>query len=91
MSWLEVIHVRIVGDSTDKLLNDLEEQVALPRYAPGLNQIRLFVPLSHRHEIRLHLHWAHPVPPAGTPLGQRIAAGLRDFGPVHHSTWKEEE
>lgn len=56
-------------------------------------QARLVRSATAPHDLALHLRTEarSPGPVTASTLGLRVAASLRDFGPVHHGVWIEIE
>ena len=90
MKWAELITVRSTGKSKTALTSALQELMndIVSKYGP--ERIHMY----HRQTIDTDFcvilsHDGEPCVDHGSPLGLRVAAGLKVFGMVNHSVWSE--
>ncbi|MEO1368136.1 MAG: hypothetical protein AAFX50_13260 [Acidobacteriota bacterium] len=87
-TWmLEIVRVRCTAATVEAAEAGLRELLA----ASGGHVARLVRSATAPHDLALLLRSRCPSdgPPVASALGQRVAASLRDFGPVSHGLWIE--
>jgi hypothetical protein len=87
MRTLEIIHLRMAGNSPETLV-DLIRRSAGPQ--PDLVDVRIYHHAKLDTDLVVHLHRAETQPSDRTcECGERLASMLRAYGMVEHSVWVE--
>ena len=87
MKTLEIIHLRLAGDSTQTLVDAIRKSVGCG--ADGMD-IRLYRHTRLETDLAVHLHREITGRSAqASDVGTRLASLLREYGMVEHSVWVE--
>jgi len=87
MNALEVIHLRMAGESLETLVEIIRESV---ESEPGLEDIRLYRHAKLGTDLVVHLHRSNTQhKDRACKSGERLASLLRAYGLVEHSVWIE--
>jgi hypothetical protein len=86
---LEVIHLRLVGQHPEMLLEKIRD--SMPPHDSNI-AIRLYRHTTVETDVAVHLHMTDPPPNSDlAELGDRIATSLREHGMVEYSVWLEQQ
>ncbi len=92
MDWMEEIRVRVAEADRERVLAELSAGKILSTGATGLTDARVYAHARIGTDLCIQLYWRTPALPAtGSPMGQRLAAGLQVVGMVHHAVWRQVE
>ncbi len=88
MKTLEIIHLRLAGDSPHTLVGVIHQSVGP---APEGMTIRIYRHTRLETDLAVHLHRdVAPRNDCASDIGIRLASLLREYGMVEHSVWAEE-
>ena len=91
MNWIEVIQIRISGNShkiLEKQLIHLMKEVNLTTD----DQLVVYKQLNLETDVSIHLyHKSQKIESNGSALGLRLVSSLKEYGLINHSGWKEIE
>lgn len=82
----EMLTVRINRDAQESMVRELAALQAQLRDDHGL-AATLWTRYPQRLDMALQIHHEDPTQPHASPLGLRLADGLRAFGTVDHALW----
>lgn len=90
MNWIEVVQLRTAERNHNILesrLNQLAGEINR-EHGPGSIMVykRSLIPTDYSIQI---IHNSGKVEDAGSPLGLRLVAALKEFGLVNHSVWMD--
>ena len=89
MSWIEEIHIRTTDTPRDVVVSELINQRPTMRDPEESVTMRVFLHGVVDTDLCIHLHWKKKrFTPNGSPVGQKLAAGLRMICQVKHTVWK---
>lgn len=87
MNTLEVIHLRMAGDSPQALVDVIRNSVGSQ---PDLVDVRIYRHTKLENDLVVHLHRAmRQQSDRACECGERLASMLRAYGMVEHSVWVE--
>ncbi len=90
MKWIELIQLRSAGSNRkiveSKLQRLIDEVDRKKKWQPIVAYSRVSIDTDFSIHI---LHDSKKVETAGSRLGLRLVAALKEFGLVNHSIWKE--
>ena len=90
MAWTEVIMVRSTGGKRGMLESGLVELMNEMDFTSEQPRIRIYNRERVDTDISIVLHHPEEKKFMGpSPLGLRLAAGLRELGQAHHTIWLE--
>ena len=91
MKWLEIIELRSAGSQRALLESQLQNLINNEVNQDAKQQtIKVYSHVAVETDFSIHLvHDSHRVNISGSPLGQRLASALKEFGLVNHSVWVE--
>ena len=88
MKWMEVVKVRAIKE----IIDDDILMVLADEYCENLKSVTLYRNSEIKNDLSIHFNWgSNNGPVCVSPLGLRVAQGLRQFGMVDHSLWVEQE
>ena len=91
MKWLEVIHVRCVGDGANRSTEEILHSAMSEKANGDLKDVKLYRSVSLPADVCLHLHWERrDMESQGSTLGICLTEVLKEFCLVNHSLWEEE-
>ncbi len=92
MKAIEIITIRLDPRREDSLLHELRTAVEMQAASDDRVTVELYRHASVKTDLSIHLRsetrLAEGLPCA---LGRRLASALREFGPISHTAWIEEE
>ena len=92
MKWLEVIHIRTGGNSTQKLVSGLTQMLTDLERETNTPQISLFRHSALPSEFSVHIHHQDgPLPLEKSSTGLRLVSFLRELGMINHTIWALEK
>ena len=87
MKTLEIIHLRLAGDSPQTLIDAIRKSIGSE---PALMETRVYRHTRLRTDLAVHLRReATRRNDCASDIGIRLAALLREYGMVEHSVWVE--
>jgi len=87
MKILEIIHLRMAGDSPQALVDVIRKSVGSQ---PDLMDVRIYRHTKLETDLVVHLHRAiAEQSDRACECGERLASMLRAYGMVEHSVWVE--
>lgn len=87
MKTLEIIHLRLAGDSPQRLIDVIHESVGST--LDGMD-IRIYRHTKLETDLAVHLHQEVTGRSGQTSdVGTRLASLLREYGMVEHAVWVE--
>ena len=87
MKTLEIIHLRLAGDSPQTLVDVIRKSVGS---APDGMELRIYHHTKLATDLAVHLHWdIAERSDQASDIGTRLASLLREYGMVEHSVWME--
>ena len=87
MNTLEVIHLRMAGNSPEALVDLIRKSVGSP---PDLVDVRIYRHARFETDLVVHLQRAmRQQSDRACECGERLASMLRAYGMVEHSVWVE--
>jgi len=90
MSWMEEIHIRTTDIPRDRIVSELINQRPAMQDPEESVMMWVFFHAVVDTDLCIHLHWKNKrFSPKGSPIGQKLAAGLRMVGQVKHTVWKK--
>jgi len=90
MKWLEIIELRSVGDKRAVIELQLKSLINEVNQEARQQKIKVYSHLTVETDFSIHLHNdSKSADISGSPLGQRLASALREYGLVNHSVWIE--
>ncbi len=88
MKTLEIIHLRLAGDSPQTLVDAICKSIGAD---PALVGVRIYRHARLKTDLAVHLHWsATGRSDYASDVGVRLASLLREYGMVEHSLWAEQ-
>ena len=90
MSWLEIIELRSSGRKQPHLKELFNKVVSEINALDKEVQASAFSRVTVEADTSIHIrHFTTPVNNSGSPLGQRLASALNEYGYVNHRIWSE--
>lgn len=90
MKWLEIIELRSVVDKHGVMELKLKDLIDEVKQESSLWGINLYSAMMLETDFSIHLYnEAESMEIGGSPLGQRLASALKEFGLVNHQVWIE--
>jgi len=90
MKWLEIIELRSVGSNRTLLESQLQSLINEVNQDAKQQTIKVYSHVAVETDFSIHLyHDSKEADISGSPLGQRLASALKEFGLVNHSVWVE--
>ena len=90
MKWLEIIELRSVGSNRTLLESQLQSLINEVSQEATQQKIKVYSHITVETDFSIHLyHDSKEADISGSPLGQRLASALKEFGLVNHSVWVE--
>ena len=87
MNALEIVHLRMAGDSPETLVDMIRKSVDSQ---PNVVDVRVYRHAKLETDLVVHLHRSMTQPSDRTcECGERLASLLRAYGLVEHSVWVE--
>ena len=87
MNALEILHLRMAGDSPETLVDEIRQSVDSQ---PDVVDVRIYRHTKLETDLVVHLHRAMTqTGDRACECGERLASMLRAFGMVEHSVWVE--
>ncbi len=90
MKWLEIIELRSMGNKRAVIDSQLQSLINEVKQETRQQAIKVYSNITVATDFSIHLY--HDLKEAdfsGSPLGQRLASALKEFGLVNHSIWVE--
>ena len=89
MSWMEELHIRTTDVPRDEIVSELIDQRHAMQDPDESVTMRIFLHAVVDTDLCVHLHWKEKrFTPKGSPVGLKLAAGLRIVCQVKHTVWK---
>jgi hypothetical protein len=86
---LEIIHLRLAGNTPASLINDIRRSVFTGNEK---DKVRLYFNATLQTDLSFHIHLKNNVSIVHrSDLGVRLAAALREYGMVQHTMWIEDQ
>lgn len=90
MKWLEIIELRTVGKNRAAMELQLYSLIDEVKHKMRQHAIKVYCHISVETDFSIHLYTdSVSADYGGSPLGQRLASALGEFGLVNHSVWIE--
>ncbi len=90
MKWLEIIELRSTCSNRTFLESQLKGLIDEVNQAARQQKIKVYSHITVETDFNIHLyHDSKEADFSGSPLGQRLASALKEFGLVNHSVWIE--
>ena len=88
MKWLEIIELRSVESNRTLLESQLQSLINEVNQEARQQKIKVYSHITVETDFSIHLyHDSKEADISGSPLGQRLASALKEFGLVNHSVW----
>ena len=92
MKTVEIITVRMDLQREKRLLGELRTTLDRKSLSDDRVIVQIYRHATVETDLSIHLYWetlgADDLP---SDLGRRLASALKEFGPINHSVWFEEE
>ncbi len=89
MKQLEIIQLRLTGNTQTKLINDIRRSVLAGTES---DNVRLYCHATIPTDLSIHIQTEIPESIRQTSdLGVRLAAAMREHGMVQHTVWIEDQ
>ena len=86
MKRLEIIHLRLAGALPPDLFEEIRRSTANTR----ASSVDLYCRVNVETDVAIHLHLNESGPDdQACGLGLRLAAGLKEYGMVEHTVWRD--
>ena len=90
MKWLEIIELRSVGNKRAVIDSQLQTLINEVKQEAIQQAIKVYSNISVESDFSIHLYNDSTITDiSGSPLGERLASALKEFGLVNHSVWTE--
>ncbi len=92
MKWIEIITLRSADMGKGSTVDQVSRLAAEGKGSDNRERIKIYRHAVLNTDISIHLlHKSRPMEPRPSPLGQQLAAALKEFGLVSHNVWIEEQ
>lgn len=90
MSWFEVIHLRVTGWETEKIVPLVQQLVGEALDEGSCREIKMYRRAMVDTDLSILLfHDTMNIEINGSDLGLRITSALKEYGMVNHTAWLE--
>ena len=87
MKRLEIIHLRLAGALPPGLFEEIRASTTNTRDPAS---VALYWRVNVENDVAIHLHLEESGPDSqASDLGVRLAAGLKEYGMVEHTVWRD--
>lgn len=90
MKWLEIIEIRSVGNKRAVMESQLQSLINEVKQETRQPAVKVYSHITVETDFSIYLYNdSKRTDVSGSPLGQRLASALKEFGLVNHSVWVE--
>lgn len=90
MNWIEIIEIRVLYRTREKLETELERILNEVNEQAGYPKLKIYSRINLETDfVILIMNSSGPEKSSANQIGLRLAEGLKDYGMVNYSKWNE--